>query len=613
MSGTQIFELITGMLSGLALFIFGMNVMSDTLTLMAGGSLSGAIDKLTGKRIAGWAFGTLLAVFVQSSVTTVMTVGLVNSEIITVAQSVGVMIGANLGTTATAWLLSLNSLGGSFLLTLLKPSSFTPFLAIGGVVYLMFAKSAKKRSIGTIIVGFSVMMIGMDTMSNAVEPLQNVPAFNQMMFSFSNPFLGVLVGIACTLLIQSSAAAIGILQALAMSVGVTYSMAIPIVCGAQLGTCMTAILASLSFNNRGKRAALIHLIVCGAQLGTCMTAILASLSFNNRGKRAALIHLSYNLIRNTLFLVIFYLINAIVGIPFLKAETGAVGIAAFHTLINLAGSAVFLPLGDFLVKLVHRILPFNAKEKEEEADTLTMLNPLFLSNPSFALDQVWTASSMLGDAVQEYFDAYLDMIGQNLPEQPDKVRELGEKTERYVSQLRKYCLRLSQQKMQDKAAGTLSLLTGSINNYAEMAEKITAMKETFLAFRKEGTGFSEEAAKDLKMFGSAVQEILEVTVHNYTTRNTRLAGTIQVYREVITDMLGKINRRSVRRLHNGICSPEGSRTFSEICTGYERIIDRCDSIARHILRISQEPEVPPTQEQYDAIKALFEDKFEELE
>ena len=550
MSGTQIFELITGMLSGLALFIFGMNVMSDTLTLMAGGSLSGAIDKLTGKRIAGWAFGTLLAVFVQSSVTTVMTVGLVNSEIITVAQSVGVMIGANLGTTATAWLLSLNSLGGSFLLTLLKPSSFTPFLAIGGVVYLMFAKSAKKRSIGTIIVGFSVMMIGMDTMSNAVEPLQNVPAFNQMMFSFSNPFLGVLVGIACTLLIQSSAAAIGILQALAMSVGVTYSMAIP--------------------------------IVCGAQLGTCMTAILASLSFNNRGKRAALIHLSYNLIRNTLFLVIFYLINAIVGIPFLKAETGAVGIAAFHT-------------------------------KEEEADTLTMLNPLFLSNPSFALDQVWTASSMLGDAVQEYFDAYLDMIGQNLPEQPDKVRELGEKTERYVSQLRKYCLRLSQQKMQDKAAGTLSLLTGSINNYAEMAEKITAMKETFLAFRKEGTGFSEEAAKDLKMFGSAVQEILEVTVHNYTTRNTRLAGTIQVYREVITDMLGKINRRSVRRLHNGICSPEGSRTFSEICTGYERIIDRCDSIARHILRISQEPEVPPTQEQYDAIKALFEDKFEELE
>ena len=448
-------------------------------------------------------------------------------------------------------------------------------------MYLMFAKSAKKRSIGTIVVGFSVMMIGMDTMSNAVAPLQNVPAFNQMMFSFSNPFLGVLVGVACTLLIQSSAAAIGILQALAMSVGVTYSMAIP--------------------------------IVCGAQLGTCLTAILASLGFNNRGKRAALVHLFYNLIRNALFLVIFYLINAMVGIPFLKAETGAVGIAAFHTLINLVGSAVFLPLGDFLVKLVHIVLPFNAKEREEEANTLTMLNPLFLSNPAFALDQVLTASTMLGDAVQEYFDAYLEMIVQGLSEQPDRVRELGEKAERYVAQLRKYCLRLSQQKMQDKDATTLSLLSGAINNYAEMAEKITAMKEGFLDFRKNGNTFSDEACKDLNTFGSAVQEILGATVHDYSTRNTRLAGTIQVYREVITDMLGKINRRSVRRLHSGVCSQEGNSVFSEICTGYERIIDRCDSIARHILRTSPEPDVPPTQEQYDRIKALFEDKFAELD
>ena len=371
MNGTHIFELVTGMLSGLALFMFGMNVMSDTLTQLAGGRLSGAIDRITGNRFAGWLFGTGLAVFVQSSVTTVMTVGLVNSGIMTVAQSVGVMIGANLGTTATAWLLSLNSLGGSFWLQLLKPSSFTPFLAIGGVVFLMFANNDKKRSIGTIVVGFSVMMIGMDTMSNAVAPLQNVPAFNQMMLSFSNPFLGVLVGIACTLMIQSSAAAIGILQALAMSVGVTYSLAIP--------------------------------IVCGAQLGTCLTAILASLGSNNRGKRAALIHLSYNLIRNLLFLTVFYLINGAVGFPFLKAETGAVGIAAFHTAINLLGSAVFLPLGGLLVKLVQMILPFNAAEKEEEADTLTILNPLFLSNPAVALDQVRTASVMLADVVQEYF------------------------------------------------------------------------------------------------------------------------------------------------------------------------------------------------------------------
>ena len=581
MNGTQIFSLVTGMLSGLALFMFGMNVMSDTLTQLAGGKLSGLIDKITANRFAGWAFGTILSIFVQSSVTTVMVVGLVNSGIMTVMQSAGVMIGANLGTTATAWLLSLNSLGGSFWLQLLKPSSFTPFLAIGGVVFLMFAKGEKKRSIGTIVVGFSVMMIGMDMMSNAVAPLQNVPAFNQMMLSVSNPIIGVLVGIACTLMIQSSAAAIGILQALAMSVGVTYAMAIP--------------------------------IVCGAQVGTCLTAVLASLSGSNKGKRAALIHLFYNLIRNGVYLVIFYLLSGMMKFEILDMVAGAVGIAAFHTLINLVGSAVFLPIAGMLVKLVHMVLPFSAAEKEEEADRLTVLDPLFLGNPAFAIDQVRTASFMLADVAQEYYDVFLDMIDKNLAEQPENMRLLGVKAERYVSQLRKYCIRLSEYKMHDREARNLAYLSSAVNNYAEMAEKIKNMTESFIELKKSGESFSEEAKKDVSTFGSAVQEILGATVHDYATQNTRLAGTVQVYREIITDLLGKITRRNVRRLHSGECSPESSRVFSELCTGFERIIDRCDSIASNILLISGETAAAPTEEQYARIKALFNDKFSELE
>ncbi len=581
MSGTEIFGLITGMLGGLALFMFGMNVMSDTLTQLAGGKLSGLIDKITANRFAGWAFGTILAVFVQSSVTTVMVVGLVNSGIMTVAQSAGVTIGANLGTTATAWLLSLNSLGGSFWLQLLKPSSFTPFLAIGGVVFLMFAKGDKQRSIGTIVVGFSVMMIGMDMMSDSVAPLQNVPAFNQMMLRATNPLIGVLVGIACTLMIQSSAAAIGILQALAMSVGVTYGMAIP--------------------------------IVCGAQLGTCLTAILASLSGGNKGKRAALFHLSYNLIRNTIFLIAFSILSGMFNFAFLSEKSGAVGIAAFHTLINLVGSAVFLPLTRPLVKLVHVILPFNAAEKEEEADTLSILNPLFLQNPAFAIDQVRTASFMLADVVQEYYDAYLDMIDKDLDEKSEEMKHLDTKADHYVSQIRKYCIRLSEHRMHDADARNLAFLSSVVNNCAEMADKIGFMEESFTGLKKKGDSFSEEARKDLSTFGSAVQEILEATVHDYATQNTRLAGTVQVYREIITDLLGRINRRNVRRLHNGECSPDGSRAFSEICTGYERIIDRCDSIARHILLNAGEKAPEPTQEQYERIKALFNDKFSELE
>ena len=581
MNGTQIFALVTGMLSGLSLFMFGMNVMSDTLTQLAGGKLSGVIDKITANRFAGWAFGTILSVFVQSSVTTVMVVGLVNSGIMTVMQSAGVMIGANLGTTATAWLLSLNSLGGSFWLQLLKPSSFTPFLAIGGVVFLMFAKGEKQRSIGTIVVGFSVMMIGMDMMSNAVAPLQNVPAFNQMMLSVSNPFIGVLVGIACTLMIQSSAAAIGILQALAMSVGVTYGMAIP--------------------------------IVCGAQVGTCLTAVLASLSGINKGKRAAMIHLFYNLIRNGVYLVVFYLISGMGRFAILDQVAGAVGIAAFHTLINLVGSAVFLPIAQLLVKLVHMVLPFSAAEKEEEADTLTILDPLFLRNPAFAIDQVRTASFMLADVVQEYYDLYLDMIDKDLSEQPEDMRLVGVKAERYVSQLRKYCIRLSEHKMHDQEARNLAYLSSAVNNFAEMAEKIKGMTESFIGLKKSGESFSEGAKRDIATFGSAVQEILEATVHDYATQNTRLASTVQIYREIITDLLGKINRRHVRRLHSGECSQESSRVFSEFCTGFERIIDRCDSLARHILLISGETASAPTEEQYDRIRALFNDKFSELE
>ena len=581
MNGTQIFALVTGMLSGLSLFMFGMNVMSDTLTQLAGGKLSGVIDKITANRFAGWGFGTILSVFVQSSVTTVMVVGLVNSGIMTVTQSAGVMIGANLGTTATAWLLSLNSLGGSFWLQLLKPSSFTPFLAIGGVVFLMFAKGEKQRSIGTIVVGFSVMMIGMDMMSNAVAPLQDVPAFNRMMLSVSNPFIGVLVGIACTLMIQSSAAAIGILQALAMSVGVTYGMAIP--------------------------------IVCGAQVGTCLTAVLASLSGSNKGKRAAMIHLFYNLIRNTLFLVIFYILAGMLNFAFMGNVAGAVGIAAFHTLINLLGSAVFLPIARLLVKLVHMVLPFSAAEKEEEADTLTILDPLFLRNPAFAIDQIRAASFMLADVVQEYYDLYLDMVDKDLPQQPEDMRLIGVKAERYVSQLRKYYIRLSEHKMHDQEARNLAYLSSAVNNFAEMAEKIKGMTESFIGLKKSGESFSEGAKKDIATFGSAVQEILEATVHDYATQNTRLASTVQIYREIITDLLGKINRRHVRRLHSGECSQESSRVFAEFCAGFERIIDRCDSLARYILLISGETASAPTEEQYERIKALFNDKFSELE
>ena len=584
MSASETLTLITGLLSGIALFLFGMNVMSESLSQIAGGRLTGLIEKVTGNRYAGWGFGTLLAVFMQSSVTTVMTVGLVNSGIMKLAQATGVMIGANLGTTATAWLLSLNSLGGgggSLFLQLLQPATFAPFLAIGGIVAMMFTKSNKTRSIASILIGFSVMMIGMSVMSTSVSPLQNVPAFKRMMLSFSNPFLGVLVGILATVLIQSSAAAIGILQALAMSVGVTFGMAIP--------------------------------IVCGAQISTCLSAILASTGAGNNGKRAALIHLFYNVLRNTGFLVIFYVLHLIIRFPFMEQEAGAVGIAAFHTLVNVAGCIVFLPLADLLPKLVTRAIPYSKAEQEEQADTLTILNPLFLANPPFAIDQVRTAAGMLADVVQEYFAAYLRSIASDDPKQAQKVRALGRKASRYADQLRAYCIRISERRMQDTEAGNLSFLQSTINDYTEIANKITGMRSSIDAFRREGGSFSEEARRDLDLFGKAAQEILDVTVHEYALQNMRLASTIQVYREIITDIHGKISKKHVRRLHSGACQAQNNLLFSEICVGYEQIIDRCDSIAGHILLHSRKQTVKLTEEQYKTIRELFGDKYSILD
>jgi phosphate:Na+ symporter len=311
--------------------------------------------------------------------------------------------------------------------------------------------------------------------------------------------------------------------------------------------------------------------------------------------------------------VIFYLIHMVVRFPFMQAKAGAVGIAGFHTAINLLGSAVFIPFGGFLISLVHKVLPYNDAEKQEQADTLTILNPIFLSNPAFAIDQVRTASTMLADAVQEYFDAYIVSIGDNSEEQLTKTRLLGDKASRYAAQLRKYCISISEHRMQDEDAHNLVFLNNAVNDYSEMTERITNMLNGITQFRKSGHSFSAEAEQDLRVFGSAAQEILEATVHDYTTQNTRLAETVQIYREIITDMHGKISKRNVRRLHSGECKQDSNYVFSDLCAGYERIIDRCDSIASHILKITDAQVKTPSKAQYDAIRALFIDKFEKLD
>ena len=581
MNSLEILALVTGMLSGLALFLYGMNVMSESLTQAAGGRMSGVIDKITANRLKSWGFGAGLAAFVQSSATTVMAVGLVSSGIVTVKQVAGMIIGANFGTTATAWLLSLNSLGGSFFIELLKPSSFTPFLAVAGVVILMFAKSEKKREIAKIVVGFSIMMIGMTIMGKAVEPMQDVPAFKSALLSFTNPVISFVAAVICTLIIQSSAGTIGILQALAMTVGVTYGMAIP--------------------------------LVCGAQAGTCLTAVLVSLSTDNNGKRAALVHLYYNLLRNIPFLIIFTVVSRVFALSVVQSSATAVGIAMFHTLINVVGTIIFLPLSGLLVKLAMKTIPYSQEEKMVQKDTLTILDPIFLANPAFALDQAGIGTGMLGNTVKEVFAEFLQIFGEEGDVHRNQVRLLCARAERYTSQLDKYYLNISERRLQDDNAKKLASLRATTNDYAEICKKLSMLIESVDKFKKTDGKFSASAKSDLELFGNAVQEILDTTVDDFELRNVKLAETIRIFREVVTDLHGKISKKHVRRLHRGECRPENNILFTNICLGYERIIDRCDSIAGNILIDAKEELSEMSDRQYEVIKQLYTDKYSVIE
>ncbi len=369
----DVLSIITSMLGGLALFLFGMNTMSDSLQTVSGGLMDGIVGFIKKNRIFAFLFGTIITALVQSSsAITVLSVGLVNSAIIELTQAIGLIIGANLGTTATAWLLSLNSIDGeSLILTLMKPSTFAPFLAIIGVGIVMFTKTEKKKNVGTAIVGFSVMMIGMNLMSQGVAPLKEAPEIQEILVSFTNPILGFLVAMLFAMIVQSSDAVVGIVQAFALTVGITYGMAIP--------------------------------LVCGAQVGTCITALISSLGTSKNGKRTALLNLYYNLLKTIPFLLIFYLLNYLLSFGFLEEAVGGVGIPMFHTLVNVIGAIIWLPLAKVIIFLAEKTIPYSDAEKEEQAGKLTMLDEYLLKTPEIALKQTDTAVEMLAKTSRDAF------------------------------------------------------------------------------------------------------------------------------------------------------------------------------------------------------------------
>ncbi len=580
MNSTEMFSLVAGLVGGLALFLYGMNVMSGGLTKMAGGKLESVLAKVTEHAFIAYLFGVGVTALVQSSsASTVMVVGLVNSGIMSLKQAVSVILGANLGTTFTAWLLSLNAISSdNFIINLLKPVSFTPFLALIGISFYMFAKGEKKKNVGTILLGFSVLMFGMTTMSNAVSPLKEVESFKAFLTTFSNPLIGFIVGIGFTMIIQSSAGTIGVLQALSLSVKVTYGMAIP--------------------------------VVVGAEVGTCITAILSSLGANKNGKRTALMHLYFNVIKASLFMIIFYSLNAALHFAFLEDKIGMVGIAGIHTLINLVASPLMLPFANRLVTLALKTIPIDEKERkeQEEQEGIRTLDPRFLSNPPFALEQARQAAVAMANMSKESLDKAIALINNYDQEAADDVEYLERKIDQYEDQLGTYLMKINSHHLGEGDSHTLSLLLHCITDYERISDHALNIMQKAKGMTENNRTFSPKAQTEMDIFASAVQEIMDLAIRSFESQDVELAKTIEPLEEAIDGINMEVKRRHVRRLRKGKCTIEQGFDLSDIGTDYERIADHCSNIAVGIIEVNED--MYDAHEYIETLKAEKSEGFE---
>ena len=580
MNSLEMFSLVAGLIGGLAMFLYGMNVMSGGLTKMAGGKLESVLAKVTKHPVIAYLFGVGVTALVQSSsASTVMVVGLVNSGIMTLKQAVSVILGANLGTTFTAWLLSLNAISSdNFIINLLKPASFTPFLALIGIALYMFGKTEKKKNVGTILLGFSVLMFGMQSMSSAVSPLKDVDSFKAILTTFSNPVIGFLVGIIFTMVIQSSAGTIGVLQALSLSVMINYSIAIP--------------------------------VVIGAEVGTCITAILSSLGANKNGKRTALMHLYFNVIKALSFMIIFYAVNAVVHFSFMDDKAGMVGIAGIHTLVNLVATPLMLPFAQLLVNLALKTIPIDEKEKkeQEEQQGIRTLDPRFLSNPPFALEQARQAAITMAQMAQDGLNKAIGLITEYDKEVSEEVEHIERQIDKYEDQLGTYLMKINNHHLSPEDSHTLSLLLHCITDYERISDHALNIAQKAQNMADNKREFSPKAQSEMEIFAAAVKEIMDLAIRSFTQQDVDLAKTIEPLEETIDGINMEVKRRHVRRLRKGKCTIEQGFDLSDIGTDFERIADHCSNIAVGIIEV--EDDLYEAHEYIETLKHEKADGFE---
>ncbi|MCX4356507.1 MAG: Na/Pi cotransporter family protein [Oscillospiraceae bacterium] len=565
---------LLAMLGGLAVFMFGMHTLSAALEKFAGGKLENWLEKMTSNPFKGVALGAGVTALIQSSAaTTVMLVGFVNSGIMKLSQAIGVIMGANIGTTATGWILSLSGLKGNGIMAVFSPDFFTPVLAIIGVVLVMFTKSDRKRTFGTILLGFSLLMFGMNMMSNAAEGLKDNAAFREFMVMFTNPFLGVLVGALLTAILQSSSVSIGILQTLARETGtITYQIALP--------------------------------IILGQNIGSCVTALISSIGANKSAKRVAIVHLYFNVIGTIVFLSLFYLVNALIDLPFMEQQLEATGIAVIHTCFNLLVTLLFLPFTKQLEKLA--CLTVRDKPGDEDNE-VPLLDKRFLNTPSVAIEQCRNVAFKMAKLTKKTLLMSLGLVTKYDKEIAQEVADNENTIDLYEDNIGSYILKISSKDLSVNDSQVVSNLLHTIGDLERISDHAVNIMEAAEEMHTKKVRFSPAAEEEVSIMIKAVTEILEMSINSFTTFDVALAKEVEPLEDVIDGLRTELKNRHVKRLRDGVCTIELGFILQDLLTNFERVSDHCSNIAVCLIQIKENS--MDTHEYMNELKRLDKSEF----
>lgn len=568
---------ILNLLGGIALFLFGMHTLSASLEKLAGGKLETWLEKATSKPIKGVVLGAIITAVIQSSAaTTVMIIGFVNSGLMKLSQAIGVIMGANIGTTATSWLLSLQSISGSdgfSFLNLLKPTTFTPVLAVIGVFLIMFTKSDKKKTIGMILAGFAVLMFGMNSMSSATAGLAENETFCNILMMFSNPVLGVVAGAVLTAVLQSSSASIGILQSIAISTGkVTYSVALP--------------------------------LLLGQNIGSCVTALISSVGANKPAKRVAFVHLYFNVIGTVVFLSIFYLLNAFISMPFMEESLNAVGIAVIHTGFNVLATALFLPFTKQLEKLACLTV---RDDSNDEKLTPMLLDERLLKTPSVAIEQCRNVCIRMARLTQETLKMSMEVVTTYDAKKCAEVIDNENAIDIFEDKIGSYILKISSKDLSENDSKIVSSMLHTIGDLERISDHAVNIVEAAEEMHSKKIKFSQQALRELPVIVNAVSEILDMSINAFVSGDVNLAKNVEPLEDVIDQLRSDLKTRHIERLRNGKCTIELGFILQDLLTNFERVSDHCSNIAVYLIQINDNS--MDTHEYMNELKKLDRSEF----